>query len=353
MKKLLHFIYDILALVNVLTLLAMWACGYVTTLSPVDYPDLSYVGMVFPAFLAVNLCFLVFWLIFQRKVLLVSLLGMLPSYGYIRTYWPVNFSTEPPEGSLKFMSYNTMGFGGLPLDSANEVVQYIMNSNSDIVCLIESNIDSVQARVTFGEQYPYCQAYSIVGNSTTVLSRFPILTVERIEYPSASNHSVACDIDLGSDTLCVIANHFESYQLSEEDKTEYKEMMRHPKEESNVARFDSLTAKLKAANVRRVAQVDSVLAYMERRGYRRIVCCGDFNDPSLSNTHHRLTQNLNDAYTQSGNGPGISYNRSGMYFRIDNILVSPDIAAYGAKVDNYSTVSDHFPIFSYLKIGGK
>lgn len=331
----------------------MWLCGFSTTLSPVDHPDLSYVGMVFPVFLAVNVAFLFFWLIFSRKVLVVSLLGMLPSWGYIRTYCPLNFAAEPPAGCIKVMSYNTQYFGGSPIDSTNETVRYVMDSGSDIVCLIESGADSAFCHRVFGSKYPYIRLINIDSNGSILLSRYPIIHSQRIYYPSMTNHSVAYQLDLGDDTLCVITNHFESYRLSDEDKSGYEDMVRHPKEKANRGLFTQLTSKLKAANERRAAQVDSVLAYIKQCGQRNIVCCGDFNDPSLSNTHYRLTQVLDDAYTRSGNGPGISYNRSNMYFRIDHILVSPDIACYGAKVDAYSTVSDHFPIFSYIKIGGK
>lgn len=351
-KKLLHFIYDILAAVNAFMLFAMWVCGFATTFSPADYPSLSYIGMVFPAFLVVNVVFLFFWLIFRRKVLLLSLLGMLPSYSYIRTFWPLNFDQDVPEGCIKLLSYNTQYFGGLPIDSVNEVVRYINDNDFDIVCLMESSVDDSKAAELFGVRFPYSESVTLTVNHTIMLSRYPILEYERINYPSETNMSVAFTLDVEGDTLIVIANHFESYKLSEEDKTEYKTMVRHPKEDANRLRFDDLTGKLKSASMIRAAQVDSVYAYIERHQDRKIVCCGDFNEPSLSYSHYRLTRMLNDAYTDTGSGPGISYNRSGMYFRIDNILVSPDIAAYGAKVDAYSTVSDHFPIFSYLKIGG-
>ena len=80
-----------------------------------------------------------------------------------------------------------------------------------------------------------------------------------------------------------------------------------------------------------------------------MIVCGDFNTSPISYTHRRLTEYLNDAYTRTGNGVGNSYNRSGMYFRIDNILVSPDITPYGAIVDKSIKTSDHYPIFCFIK----
>lgn len=338
---------------NLIPLSAMKFCEYAATLPPQEYPDLSYVGMSFPVWLALSLAFVVFWLIFNRKVMLASIVGMLFSVSSIRTYWPVNIDREIPEGCIKVLSYNTHYFGMQDLDSSNEVLNYILDTDADIACLVEANIAEENARNWFGDKYPYILDDTTNLNDFVLLSKFPVLDCERIDYEAATNSSYAYRLNIGGDTVIVIANHLESYKLTDVEKDEYKTMVRHPKDEQNILRFDSLTTKIKTANVIRASQVDSVAAYVERNAGRSIICCGDFNDPTISYTHHRLTRVLNDAYTRSGNGPGISYNASGMYFRIDYILTSPNITAYGAKVDKYSRISDHYPIFSYLKIGGK
>ena len=77
--------------------------------------------------------------------------------------------------------------------------------------------------------------------------------------------------------------------------------------------------------------------------------CGDFNDSTLSYVHYRMTRNLNDAYVESGNGPGISYHRSGMFFRLDNILCSHHWRSFGAVVKKCYKMSDHYPVSACLK----
>lgn len=79
-----------------------------------------------------------------------------------------------------------------------------------------------------------------------------------------------------------------------------------------------------------------------------MIVCGDFNDGSISYTHRVLTQELDDAFTQSGKGLGISYNQNKFYFRIDNILISPDLRAYNCTVDRSIKASDHYPIWCYI-----
>ena len=58
---------------------------------------------------------------------------------------------------------------------------------------------------------------------------------------------------------------------------------------------------------------------------------------------------MTDCYIASGNGPGISYHKNGMYFRIDHIFCSDDFEPFEAKVDDKIDNSDHYPIYTWLK----
>ena len=341
--------------INLVLVIAMNFCAYTTHLHSQVYPNYSYFGMMFPIFLFGSIAFIVFWMIFKRKLTLISLIGMLLCCSSIRCYWPLNYPTEPPEGCIKVMSYNVMGFGEhdtIPWEE-NKIVQYINHSQADIVCLQEAHgTKNTSLAQLFDSIYPYQVVDTIKKDSyTAILSKYPILKKEPINYESETNASFAYTLLINRDTTLVINNHFESYKLNEKDKDDYKTIIKDPENDKNEQRYDALIQKLKVANTIRAAQADSVAKYISNCPYKYIICMGDFNAPSLSYTHYRLTQLLNDAYTRSGNGPGISYNRSGMYFRIDNILISPNITPYRAKVDAFSKQSDHYPIISQLKFG--
>ena len=62
------------------------------------------------------------------------------------------------------------------------------------------------------------------------------------------------------------------------------------------------------------------------------------------------TDDMYDAFTESGCGLGISYNQNKFYFRIDNILVSKNLKASGCTVDNSIKDSDHYPIWCYITL---
>ena len=350
----------VLVAVNIMVVAAMNICAWSSHISPAEHARVSYLGMVFPAFLAGAVAFLLFWLVLRSRYALISVAGVLLCAQSARTFMPLNLPSNPPEGCIKFVSYNVMGFGDNDVRQPyeeNEIVQYLLCCGADIVALQECfAIPKDRLEELFGEEYSYIsemKSNEAGRDQLTVFSRFPIVESGRIDYPSESNCSYFFRIDVDGDTVLVVNNHFESYHLVAEDKDDYKTIIREPKDSGNKQRFGTLASKLKNANIIRSAQVDSVYNFIERSQDKYVICCGDFNDASISYTHWKLTRLLDDAFTRSGNGAGISYNRSGMYFRIDNILISQNITAYGAKVDNFSKASDHYPIISYLKFGKK
>lgn len=333
--------------------MAMNFCAYTAYLPPQTYPNWSYFGLLFPVFLALDVLFVVFWLIFKWKYVALPLLGILLCMKSVRTYFPINIPETPPKEALKFMSYNVYGFGektNYAKWDDNQIINYILLSDADIVCLQEADKMRLKpVKKLLDKFYPYHKYASNNGAVMGCLSKYPILSSRLIDYVSRSNCSYAYEIKVNEDTVLVVNNHFESYKLNDSDKAQYKEILKKPEDEAADEKYHSLTAKLAKANALRGAQADSVAAYIRRSKHKYVIACGDFNDSPLSYSHHTLTEDLKDAYTESGNGPGLSYNRSGMFFRIDNILVSENIETYGAKVDSKIKKSDHYPIYCYLK----
>lgn len=328
----------------------MLLCAYSSHLPPQSYPNWSYNGLFFPIIALANVCFAILWLFFSKKHALISTAGILLCLWAVRAYWPVNMPQSTPENSLKLMSYNVMMFGSPTSEGwkDNPIAMHIKNSGADIVCLQE--VGALYWGVKLGKEhfsdYPYIKINSGKSSGVACLSKYPILSDHRIEYESAGNSSFAYEILIGEDTLLVINNHFESYKLSDSDKTQYKGMIKNIDNEETSGAYSSLTSKLIKANKRRGPQVDSVAQYIEsaKDKYKYIIACGDFNDTPISYTHHRLTDHLNDAYTRSGNGPGFTYHRHGMLFRLDHILTNDNVKPLSTFVDKSIETSDHYPI---------
>ena len=159
-------------------------------------------------------------------------------------------------------------------------------------------------------------------------------------------------VDIKGTKTLVVNNHFESNGLSNDDKAGFKSLVKgHMR--TNKAKSESvhLLRKLGKVSMRRAPQADMVARYVKQYLDKKVpvILCGDFNDNPLSYTHRVIDKELIDCFVASGNGPGISYHRSGMYFRIDHIFCSDDFEPYDAHVDNSVTTSDHYPIYCWLK----
>ena len=72
MKYIGRFLGWILLGINLCMVVLLLVCAYSPYIDPVAHPVWSCAGLAFPAFLIVNLLFLVFWLVIYRKYALLS-----------------------------------------------------------------------------------------------------------------------------------------------------------------------------------------------------------------------------------------------------------------------------------------
>lgn len=346
------FTLQMVAGANIATVILMLIVGNVDKLNPVSYPLLANLGLAFPLFLFINFCFLVFFVFFKRRYMLVPLIGFIICYPSVRKYWPLNVGKDVPEGTIKVLSYNVFNFnrGNTPDGEPNPVLEYIVGSDADIVCLQEAILDAeVQAAVKDTYKYIDTVCHKASGNCLMLMSKYPILSKQRINYASRANLSAAFKVLMGKDTITVVNNHFETSGLSPADRTGFKEMVKgHADKDSMRVESKRLLVKLGESACIRAPQAEAVARYVRNcRG--NVILCGDFNDNPLSYTHHVLAEELTDCYTEAGNGPGISYHRNAIFVRIDNIMCSSDWTPYQCKVDNSIGASDHYPVYCWLK----
>ena len=160
---------------------------------------------------------------------------------------------------------------------------------------------------------------------------------------------MAYELKIGTDTLLLINNHLESNKLTLNDRAAYREMIVDPKEEKVKSTSKLLIGKVVDAVSIRAAQADAIAEYVRDSKHKYVVVCGDFNDSPLSYAHRVIGEGLNDAFIDTGNGLGISYNRSGFYFRIDHIMASDHWQLLDCEVDRSIKASDHYPIWCSMR----
>lgn len=360
--------HSFFASLNIILVLFLIASAYSDMISPEKNVLFAYLGLSFPILLFINICFLAYWLVTQKWLLVFTLIAAFTiCWNPISRYCPFHLKTEvlPQEDLIKVLSYNVMSFAykDHTKESPNKIIQYIADSEADIVCLQEymvSNRKNLMSSEDIAEalpMYPYIAEiiFSSPENKRykyglAVLSKFPITKSQRLSFPSVYNGSSVHEINIRGKKVTVVNNHLESFKLTAEDRSKYSDMITHVSLESFDGLRGSIQQKLGQAFRTRAKQAETIASEIRKiNGYYTIVC-GDFNDTPQSYALRTIQGPFTDAYAQSGFGMGISYNQNFFLFRIDHILHSASMDAYNCRVDTRVNLSDHYPIYCFLKL---
>lgn len=340
----------------------------VTLIGSVVSPDKiilpAYFALIFPIIIIVNIGFVIFWMLIRKWFFLLSLSILLFSASEISNTFPLHFGKIKPtvsSNSIKFLTYNTKMCGELKKHtrlSHNKVIQYVLDSDADIVCLQEFTVSSKEEYLTLEDvyrifkKYPYKQIQfkqKNKENGVATFSKYPIIKKEKIDYPSNYNNSIYSDINIHGKTIRVINNHLESNRLTENDK----DLPRKLKDNFDANNLTGITRhfshKLGVAYKLRAVQADSVAKVIGKSPYKVIVC-GDFNDVPSSYAYTKIKGRLKDAFAETSAGLGWTFNDRYYHFRIDYILYDSSAftpIVYKADKVNYS---DHYPVLCQINI---
>ncbi len=306
--------------------------------------------LAFPFLFAANFVFMLCWLVVCSRKWLWSFCVMLACIPAFRLYCPINFSQPVPKGCLKVETYNVFAFAAGDDKEFDSMLEYLRTSDANIFCAQEATCpkryrDEVDKAMS---HWRYRNRSAFDG--MMICSDYPIIGSKVTGSPSSTHACVTYFIKIDADTVAVTNCHFVSNAMSVKDKKDYRDVIMSPDEETSKDNMMRLCRKVNKAGHDRAIQADSLAEYLETLGDMPIVVCGDFNDSPLSYVHYRLTRKLHDAYVASGNGPGISYHRSGMFFRLDNILCSHHWRSFGAVVKKQYKMSDHYLVSVSLKL---
>ncbi|MDL2290350.1 endonuclease/exonuclease/phosphatase family protein [Paludibacteraceae bacterium OttesenSCG-928-F17] len=324
----------------------------------------AYFTLVFPVFLILNVFFIVFWIAFRKWYFFLSLLVLIITYPSYKNAFALNINKnvkEVSEDSFSLLTYNTWIMGRYQKhskDEPNKVIQYVLDSDADIVCLQEFHV-ATQNFITHAEmvrifkKYPYHHIY--YKNTKTnrksgiaTFSKYPIIKKVNIDYQSRQNASIYSDIKIKGDTIRLINCHLESNNLTEKDKSLPAEIRRNFDAEniSNVA--VQLSSKLGTAYKARALQADTISQIVRSSPYKTLVC-GDFNDVPLSYAYNTVKGDLNDVFIEKGFGFGSTFNENFYKFRIDYVFYDQNFIPLQLKMDKVK-YSDHYPLLCRFKI---
>ena len=167
----------------------------------------------------------------------------------------------------------------------NPIVDYIVKSKADIVCLQEAQAtldDKDHIYSTLKKHYPYFKLMikkAPGADYMVLLSKYPVLWQDTIPYGSSSNQSVAYMLDIKGTNTLVVNNHFESNGLSSGDKEGFKTLVKGELKTGEAKRQSvHLITKLGDVSARRAPQAETVARYVKKYLDKKVpvILCGDF-----------------------------------------------------------------------------
>ncbi|MDE5986992.1 MAG: endonuclease/exonuclease/phosphatase family protein, partial [Prevotella sp.] len=223
---------NILLAANIIIVAMMLATGFAGYLNPATFTYLQLSGFAFPAFLAANAAFVAVWLFVDWKRVYVPALGFLLAYSPVMTYFPVNTYKDVPEDALKVLSFNVYAFNtdDAPEGEPNPILEYITQSEADIVCIQEfTHIvgqDSLWHEMERIYQYNDTLKGDSAGSVTVAMySKYPIKAKEKLHIRSSKNAAGVFTVEMDGRQVKVINAHLETVGFTNEDKSKFSQIV--------------------------------------------------------------------------------------------------------------------------------
>lgn len=355
-------------------LLLSYLASYI---SPATAWFMAFPGLVYPILLCINLGFIVYWLVVAGGFVYVPMIAVALGFNHISNIIQVDFSKqkyplkEAPVlkkdavGAIKIMSYNVRLFDlynwTMSQESRGQMFGLLQQENNDIVCFQEfyseddSDIQNADTLFKLQKSYDSHVVYTKTLRKTdhwgiATFSRFPIVRKEVLKFARGTNNiCIFSDIKINDDTIRVYNAHLASVHFNKSDY-KYIENLKDEKETSgDIIGALKIFTRLKEAFIKRSQQADIVAEHIKNCPYPVIVC-GDFNDTPSSYTYHTISDNMKDAFVESGNGLGSTYYGLFPSFRIDYIFHDKRFTSDDFRIIR-KKYSDHYPITCWIDVG--
>lgn len=303
--------------------------------SPVKISFFALISLIIPVLIAINILFLIYWLIRLKKQIFLSIFVLAIGYQYLTKFYTVKDKEVLLNDDVKIMSYNVRMFNLYKwINEKNveeKIYDFINSKEPDILCIQEFH-----PSLKKGLKYPY--EYIKISNENNhfghaIFSKYKIINSGSLNFSKTGNNAIFADIVRNNDTVRVYNIHLESLNLN--PKEDYFTQENSEKFKTRVQKAFKIQAN----------QVSLILLHQEKISYKSIIC-GDFNNTAFSYIYHQLRTGKNDAFEVAGKGFGRTFDYK-LPVRIDYILTDNRI-----EVNNFKTYdvkfSDHFPIMARL-----
>lgn len=360
--RIISFLNDItMTVASICAVTLLLLCAVSVYVSPVLFKYSSILGLIFPGVVVMTVLVFCVCLIFCFRRSWICLVGLLLSFGSIRSYFPVNpFQAAhiPSAEALRVMTYNTHLAGNVrDNDVRKDFLQYVLDQQADIFVFQEGSpefLDWDSIVPQFRQRYPYCDI-PFPGQSTYqgCCSRYPIKRSEVVTHVGSGNAAIAFWIDHPTkQDILVINCHLRSNQLTENEREQYSEIVHNSNQSATTSGQTQNTVRTLAGKFVKAAELrahmaDTIAEYLHKHRDVPTIVCGDFNDTPISYSCYRVKGcGLDDAFRTTGNGMGRSFNKDAIAVRIDHAFFSRHFKPISARIDRLPDWSDHYPLIT-------
>jgi endonuclease/exonuclease/phosphatase family metal-dependent hydrolase len=360
-----QWVLIILTILSVLCLVLSYVAFFI---SPAKVWFLAFFGLAYPVILAVNLLFVILWLLMRKIFIWIPLIAILIGFSHVLSIIEFRSNDGPPaSGSIKVLSYNIHGeseYYKKPSANGNlsAVLDFISEQKPDILCIQEfysvtkdstKIFEKISEKINmkyyfFKNYYKYKKKKKI--DALVIFSKFPILRTGYNQNDHFSTNSIYIDVLINDEVVRIYNIHLESFQFGQDDYTFYSNLKEAETNKTPIKEGTmKIIMKLRKAYELRAQQVDHLWPSIKSSPYP-VIICGDLNDTPSSYTYQVLTTGLKDGFKKAGNGfIGNTYRGNLPSFRIDYILYDKKFEAYNYEKFDIP-LSDHYPISVFINI---
>lgn len=306
---------------------------------------LNMIALVFPVLVAIQLCFLIFWLITKPRMVILPVFFVVLSYKLIFSAVAIQGSTknQHTDSDFRLLSWNVHLFNFFEKNGHpdSEMLQLVSTRQADIFCAQElvfslnpsSSFTLDKMKEKLGFRYAVAandRAFGVHTNPMTKLERYhpfcvaifskhPIIQWKKVQTIPEYNHTFLwADILIRKDTIRVFNIHLQSMYFAKDDYDFIEHIDRQNVDQvSNHGK--NILRKIKNANYLRAIQILEVKKEILRSPHP-VMLTGDFNDVPNSYAHRQISRMLNDAFIEKGSGIGRTFQKISPTLRIDYIF---------------------------------
>ena len=332
-----NFLNKIIVLVNSILAILLLLSYLLPYISPEKVPIFTIISLAVPVLLALNIFFIIYWIIKLKKYFTISLISIILGIGYISNIYKFSEKKIFLNDDLKVMSYNVRLFNHYNWTTDSTIVKkissFIAEKEPDVLSIQEYyDAENLQLK------YPY-QFIKTKSNfnkfGLAIFSKFNIINSGSLDLKESANNIIYTDILKDKDTIRVYNIHLESLKMNTSQ------------ENFGIINSDKLLEQMEASFQKQAKQVELFLQHEKKWDGKKILC-GDFNNTAFSWVYRELSNEKQDAFKEAGKGLGKTFN----YWyplRIDFILTDANFDINNFKTFNVP-YSDHYPILARLNL---